>query len=127
MLTVSPYVFPLLERPHVNRDQHFKGGSGLAKKQMRRILVAVCDYYNLDPRNVRGPARHREPLMARQMFIYLVLKYTRIAVTRIGAYLGGRHHSSVINARETLQNLLDTEPDIRRDLMILEARLQNIF
>lgn len=126
-MQISPYVYPLLEHQPVDRQKHFDGTINEANKQMRRILNIVCDYYKVDPRNVRGPARHREPLLARQMFIFLVVKYSRISYVRIGSFLGGRHHTTVINAIEAVKNFLDTEPSTRRDLLLLEARLQYIF
>ncbi|MEL6413198.1 MAG: helix-turn-helix domain-containing protein, partial [Bacteroidota bacterium] len=69
-------------------------------------------------------SRKREVVLARQTAMYLSKKYTNHSLKSIGDYFGGRDHSTVIHALQTINDLLDTNPPFRRSLEDLQHKIK---
>jgi len=81
------------------------------------IIHIACYYLNVNPTTILKQGRTKEYLTAR-MFIYDLLINNRtlqLSLERIG-YLFGRHHSTVINARNELNKYLDVYDEMRHKL-----------
>lgn len=88
----------------------------LSPIDMDFIFDAVCDYFNLDKEAVKGRSRVRKVLYARHIFAHLCVKGVKnLDLKTVGAFLGGRDHSTIINARQVVDDLLETDKAFRKD------------
>lgn len=56
-------------------------------------------------------ARQREFVQMRQISMYFCNKYTKLTLARIAYVHGGRDHSTVLHAKKTVNNLLETKDE----------------
>lgn len=88
------------------------------------IQTAVCEYYNLDVKDIQTKSRKREVAQARQVAMYLARKYTKKSLAVIGSEIGNRDHATVLHACKTVENLLETDKTIRQSLDSIESKLK---
>lgn len=84
----------------------------------------VCEYFGIDPNKVREKTRKQEIVEARQIAMYLSKKFTESSLKTIGLHFGGRDHSTVIHAINTIEGRLSTSPKYRRILSELEQKIE---
>lgn len=63
--------------------------------------------YTID--DLKSPWRKREVVECRQVCMYIMKQRGNYKLKRIGKHFGGRDHSTVIHACNTVTNLLDTD------------------
>ncbi len=68
------------------------------------ITKTVCEYYKVDENKVREKNRKKEVVRARQLAMYLSKKLTKSSLKTIGLHFGGRDHSTVIHAYNSVEN-----------------------
>ncbi|RPI02877.1 MAG: chromosomal replication initiator protein DnaA, partial [Calditrichaeota bacterium] len=78
--------------------------------QMKAISIefiqkTTADYYQLPDDMMRAKTRKKEIAMARQIAMYLCKSLTEHSLKTIGLHFGGRDHSTVIHAIETVENM----------------------
>lgn len=88
------------------------------------IQEAVCEYYNLDVKDIQTKSRKREVAQARQVAMYLARKYTKKSLAVIGSEIGNRDHATVLHACKTVENLIETDKTIRQSLDTIESKLK---
>lgn len=72
---------------------------------MKTAFEAVCLYFNVNPTETKSKNRKAELAYARNIFTYIVLRTNhRIPLKAIGAFLSGRHYSSIIYGRDEILN-----------------------
>ncbi|MGF1670824.1 MAG: chromosomal replication initiator protein DnaA [Balneolaceae bacterium] len=84
----------------------------------------VCDYFGIDTNKVREKTRKQEIVEARQIAMYLSKKFTQSSLKSIGLQFGGRDHSTVIHAINTVEQRLSTTPKLKRVLKELEQKIE---
>lgn len=72
------------------------------------IQKLVCDYFGIDSNKVREKTRKQEIVEARQIAMYLSKHLTKSSLKTIGLQFGGRDHSTVIHAINTVEERLET-------------------
>jgi chromosomal replication initiator protein len=70
------------------------------------IQRVVCEYFQIPDDLLRGKSRKQEIVYARQIAMFLSKEMTRYSLKSIGLHFGGRDHTTVIHAVQTIQNLL---------------------
>ena len=88
------------------------------------IEKVVCDYFNLDVKEIHTKSRKREIAQARQVAMYLARKFTKKSLAAIGAQIGNRDHATVLHACKTVENLMETDKEIRQSLSSIESKLK---
>ena len=78
------------------------------------IMSAVCKYFNVSEGDILSSRRNREIATARQVAMYLTRELTQLSTTRIGDFFGGRDHTTVMHACDKIEELLQTDEEIRR-------------
>jgi chromosomal replication initiator protein len=87
------------------------------------ILSSVASFYGL-PTEVLQSKRRDKPLStARQMAMYLLREELQCSWTQIGHELGGRDHSTILHGYNKINNDLNTDPVLLRDLLEIRERL----
>jgi len=75
-----------------------------------QIQRLVCDYFGIAEDLVRAKTRKREVVQARQVAMYFCKSLTQHSLKTIGLHFGGRDHSTVIHANQSVENQIDTDP-----------------
>ena len=89
----------------------------LTIEEIQRI---VCEYFDIGEDLVRAKTRKREVVQARQVAMYFAKQLTQHSLKTIGLHFGGRDHSTVIHANQSVENQIETNPKFRE--MIEEIR-----
>ncbi len=88
------------------------------------IKKVVSDYFNIEPRVLNSKTRTREVSLARQIAMYLSRKYTDYSLSRIGAEMGGKDHTTVLYACKQIENLLEIDKNVRHYVEDIERSLK---
>ena len=78
--------------------EHFRAELEAARPTVERIAERVGRHYRVDPRVLQSRRRSRSALLPRQVAMALARRLTRLSLEQIGAYFGGRDHSTVLHA-----------------------------
>jgi chromosomal replication initiator protein len=73
------------------------------------IQRIVCDYFDISEDQIRARTRKREIAQTRQVAMYFCKKLTNNSLKTIGLQFGGRDHSTVIHAYQTVENQIETD------------------
>ncbi|MDX1545931.1 MAG: chromosomal replication initiator protein DnaA [Rhodothermales bacterium] len=106
---------------------------GLAKEVLRDLIKdtrvnltieeiqrIVCEYFDMPEDLVRAKTRKREVVQTRQVAMFFCKELTQHSLKTIGLHFGGRDHSTVIHANQSVQNQIETNPSFRE--MVDEIR-----
>lgn len=88
-----------------------------------RILQQVCGYFRVEPQALCSAGRSRRVLLPRQVGMYLARQLTGLSLEQIGAYFGGRDHSTVLHACRKVEQALDQDARISGAIRQLRADL----
>ena len=106
----------------------------LARQTLRNIVVdsdkevtidtvqeLVADFFNVTVADLKSKSRKREAVHPRQIAMYLAKEKTDLSLKSIGYHFGGRDHSTVIHAIQTLSEEVLHNPETKADLEKLQA------
>jgi chromosomal replication initiator protein len=88
---------------------------------MDYISKLVCEYFEISLDMVKSKTRKREIVQARQIAMYLIKRSGKYSLKAVGAFFGGRDHSTVIYACQTVEDLMETDKKFKayvRDIQI---------
>ncbi|MCS7059921.1 MAG: chromosomal replication initiator protein DnaA [Anaerolineae bacterium] len=88
-----------------------------------QVIETVAKYYNISVQEIVSSSRSKELVQPRQVAMYLVRQETDASLPEIGALLGGRDHTTVIHGIERVKERLESEDQLRRDVMSLREQL----
>jgi len=99
---------------------------GLAKSIMKNIVKdietevgidfiqkTVSDFYGIKLEDLKAKTRKKEIVTARQVAMYFSKEFTNHSLKSIGYHFGGRDHSTVIHAVQTVNDLMETDTTFR--------------
>ncbi|HPQ07895.1 MAG TPA: chromosomal replication initiator protein DnaA [Bacteroidia bacterium] len=87
------------------------------------IQKIVCEYFNLKPEELKAKTRRREIVQPRQIIMYFAKKYTKASLQAIGALCGGKDHSTVLHACRNIEDLKQTDKQIRNYIEDIDKKL----
>ncbi|QDS96743.1 Chromosomal replication initiator protein DnaA [Adhaeretor mobilis] len=99
-------------------------GTSASGPTMKEILAVVCRYLGIRQRELASSSRRKSLVQARGMVVYLARRLSSLSYAEIGRSLGGRDHSTVINAMKRVEIDLPTVPALQQALEELERILQ---
>jgi len=88
------------------------------------IQKLVCDYFEVPVEMVKSKTRKREIVQARQISMYLAKSYTKTSLKSIGAFFGGRDHSTVIYACQTVVDLIETDKKFKSYVQDIQKKIK---
>lgn len=88
------------------------------------IQKLVCDYFEVPVDMVKSQTRKREIVQARQISMYLAKQHTKSSLKSIGMHFGGRDHSTVIYACQTVDDLMDTDKKFKSWVGDIQKKLK---
>jgi chromosomal replication initiator protein len=100
-------------------------GERLQKISPDAIVKAVTNELKVTLTDLKGPRRHRNITVPRQIAMYLVRELTDESLPQIGQLFGGRDHSTVINSLKRVEALRDANPEIRAQIDRIRRSLRD--
>ena len=97
--------------------------SDLRRISPQVIIKAVCETFDVSEALLKGPRRHRHVTQPRQVAMYLIRELTDESLPRIGAFFGGRDHTTVLNALKRIEHLKSANPILRDRIKRLATEL----
>lgn len=91
---------------------------------MEYIQKLVCEYFEVPVDMVKSKTRKREIVQARQISMYLAKSHTKTSLKSIGQFFGGRDHSTVIYACQTVEDLIDTDKKFKGYVADIQKKLK---
>ena len=88
------------------------------------ITKCVCDYFKIDENKIRDKTRRKEVVMARQIAMYLAKELTKSSLKTIGLHFGGRDHSTVIHAYNSIESSIQTDMQIKDTINSLRNNIE---
>ena len=88
------------------------------------IQRITCEYFNIPEDLVRAKTRKREVVQARQVAMYFCKQLTQNSLKTIGLHFGGRDHSTVIHANQSVENQMETDPKYREMIEELHHKIE---
>ena len=87
------------------------------------ILHAICSYYRVDMDGLKSSNRARPIAWPRQVAMYLLRTETDLSLPQIGQMLGGRDHTTVLYGVEKVNESLDTNDTVRKEIDEIRGQL----
>lgn len=89
------------------------------------IQRTVAEYFRLPEDLIRAKTRKQEIVRARQIAMYIAKELTNSSLKTIGLHFGGRDHSTVIHAYQSVEDLMKTNERYAQTVHHLKKRLQS--
>ncbi len=88
------------------------------------IQKTVSEFFKVSIDQLKDKTRKKEIVMARQLAMYFSKEYTNLSLKSIGYHFGGRDHSTVIHAVQTVNDQYDTDNNFKKSLDELRKKLK---
>ena len=88
-----------------------------------QVIETISKYYNLSVQDLVSASRNKELVQPRQVAMYLIRQETDASLPEIGGLLGGRDHTTVIHGIERVKERLESEEQLRREVMSVREQL----
>jgi len=88
------------------------------------IQKTVSEYFNVSSDDLKAKTRKKEIVIARQLAMYFTKDYTNHSLKSIGHHFGGRDHSTVIHALQSVNDMLDTDARFRSSFSELKKKFK---
>lgn len=88
------------------------------------IQKTVSDYFKVETESLKAKTRKKEIVIARQVAMYFSKDYTNHSLKSIGYHFGGRDHSTVIHAVQSVNDMIDTNAKFRLSVDELRKKLK---
>lgn len=121
---MQPQLFAGLTDMNKNRYVIHLKVSPTTKFTADEIIVYICIKYNIQREVLESKLRKREVVVARQICCYFLQKRCKLPLKTIGRLFGGRDHSTVIYAINTINDLMDTQKAFKQEIKELDEEIK---
>lgn len=121
-MKVSYYAYPGINYSAMSKTQRINLRHGKTSTTNLKILEVVCEFYGVAVDKVKKKDRRKHIVWCRQLYYYLSLKLTNMTMSELASEFN-QDHTTVIHSRDTVQDILDTEPEKRKELWEIESML----
>ncbi len=87
------------------------------------VAKATAQYFRIPLADLKSKGRSQDITKARHIAMYLARKVVNAKQQEIGAFFGGRDHSSVIHAVNTIADKVKTDSSLAKDINAIESNL----
>lgn len=87
------------------------------------VQKCVSDYFGLTVEDLKAKTRKKEIVTARQIAMYFAKEYTGFSLKSIGYHFGGRDHSTVIHAIQTVNEYMMEKRELKLYIEDIERKL----
>jgi chromosomal replication initiator protein len=93
----------------LTRERASAGGHTL-----RDIANLASRHHGLKLAELKGASRRQTVVVARGIAVYLARKLTNSSLEQIGQFFGDRDHTTMLHAYRRIEELLESDPNVRR-------------
>jgi len=90
---------------------------------IEHVAKATAQYFRIPLADLKSKGRSQDITKARHIAMYLARKVVNAKQQEIGAFFGGRDHSSVIHAVNTIAEKVKVDPTLSKDINAIESNL----
>jgi chromosomal replication initiator protein len=94
-----------------------------AELQPDDVLHAVSRTFGVSEERILGRERTREVALPRQIAMYLLREEGGVSLPQIGDLIGGRDHTTVLYACDKVNDLMETDDRLRRQVSQIREQL----
>lgn len=88
-----------------------------------RILFLVNREFRTTTAMLKTKSRKREIVGPRHIAMFFISRYTKLSLESVGSIFGHYDHSTVIHAKKTVNNLMDTDKRYRERIHMIEESI----
>jgi chromosomal replication initiator protein len=88
------------------------------------IQKTVSEYFKVNVEQLKSKVKKREIVIPRQVSMYFCKRYTQLTLALIGENFGGRDHSTVIHALESVEDMMKTDANFKASVEDLSKKLK---
>lgn len=109
--------------PHVEEEQVGFEPQPKRAPTFQDVLECVSRYFSVSVQDMIGASRVREILLPRQIAMFLGKKHLRMSYVRLGEAFSGRDHTTVMNAVQKIEEKMQNDPQLLREVRAMEQEL----
>lgn len=118
-----------LNRKEIDLDLAKKTLQNIVQHVEREVSVdmiqkRIVEHFGITLEELKGKSRRKEHVIPRQIAIYLAKEHTEHSLKGIGYHFGGRDHSTIIHAIQSVNDMLKTDKDIRAAIQEIQKQLK---
>jgi chromosomal replication initiator protein len=102
---------------------HFREQAEAGRPTVARIAERVAECFRVAPRQMQSRRRYRSLQLPRQVGMYLSRQLTGLSLQQIGAYFGGRDHSTVLHACHKVEEVMAQDASLSGVVRQLRGQL----
>lgn len=102
---------------------HHENTVTISIEEIQRI---VAEFYKIRITDLKSSSRARPIVVPRQVAMYLIKKFLDKSLVDIGKAFGGKDHTTVINSLEKVENLQNSDPQMKSDIDELMNQIHNV-
>ncbi len=96
------------------------------KLKPQKVLKKICDHFEIKQNDLKGSARNKEIVYPRHLAMYLLKENLDLSYVEIGKWFSNRDHTSVMHAKNKIEELLENDEEVIQDYNDLKAELIKI-
>ncbi len=89
------------------------------------IQKTIADYFKVSLEQMKSKVKKREIVIPRQVAMYFCKRYTQLTLALIGENFGGRDHSTVIHALESVEDMMKTDANFKNSVDDLTKKFKS--
>lgn len=96
-----------------------------ARLSEEKILNRVADFFHISASQISGKNRTGQIALARHVTMYLIRDLLDLPFAKIGEFLGGKDHATVMNGVQKVEKSLRYDPELKRTVQTLKSQLKS--
>jgi chromosomal replication initiator protein len=102
---------------------HLKSRPERNRVTLSDVARKAARYYGLKVADLRGASRRQSVVTARNLAMHVARQLTSESLSSVGAYFGGRDHTTVMHGVQRAQELVASDPQVRQAVSQVRADL----
>lgn len=94
--------------------------------QTKDIVQTIARFYEVDSKELISRGRKKEVVRPRQIAMYLLRTELNISYPGIGAYFGGRDHTTALHAYEKISGSVTDDDRLREEIEVLKEKIYSV-
>jgi chromosomal replication initiator protein len=116
---------PIADYPidkEIGQQKPLKGARNTCPNELMR---SVAKAFNISPIEIKSDRREKNVSDARQLLMYFLREHTNFSLKNIGDFVGGRSHSTVLHAIETIKERIDNDTSFFKQVKTITDQLSH--
>ena len=91
------------------------------------IIQEVARFYELDADTLRGQSQRKDVATPRGVAMYIIREMAKMSLADIGQQFGGRHHTTVLNSINRVEEKIKEEPEMSGIIRDITNSVNSIY